>query len=245
MNPLLAPSFKTAVFEGPLDLLIELVEKRKLLINDISLAAVTDEYMARVSAMQEASLPHTAQFVALAATLLLIKSKSLLPILELTTEETATIEDLETRLKYYQIFRTQSVTLKQQFGMVRLATPELTLRREVVFKPDQFCTPRALAEAMSRVIHALPQPVAAKPTARVKPTISLETMIKRLEERIARQLKTSFAELRAGEPEHKNVIVGFLAILEIFKQGNIIITQTNRFSDISIERDQSATPRYY
>ena len=78
---------KTSAFEGPLDLLLDLVEKRKLLINDISIAEVTDEYMRQVSLMQELSLPNTAQFVALAATLLLIKSKSLLPVLELTQEE--------------------------------------------------------------------------------------------------------------------------------------------------------------
>ena len=80
-------SIKTHVFEGPLELLIELCEKRKLLINDISLAEVTDEYIRRVSEMQEKSLPNTAQFIGLAATLLLIKSKSLLPVLELTKEE--------------------------------------------------------------------------------------------------------------------------------------------------------------
>ena len=67
-------AIKTEVFEGPLELLLELVEKRKLLINDISLASVTDEYMHHVSKMQEASLPNPAQFVALASTLLLIKS---------------------------------------------------------------------------------------------------------------------------------------------------------------------------
>ena len=77
-------SIKTEQFEGPLEPLIDLVEKRKLLINDISLAEVTDEYMARVSKMQERSLPNTAQFITLAATLLLIKSKSLLPVLDLT-----------------------------------------------------------------------------------------------------------------------------------------------------------------
>ena len=74
-------SVKTAVYEGPLDLLLELIEKRKLLINDISLAAVTDEYIARVNAMQELPVGETAEFVALAATFLLIKSRSLLPAL--------------------------------------------------------------------------------------------------------------------------------------------------------------------
>src|SRR6056297_592480 len=113
-------SIKTDQFEGPLELLIELVEKRKLLINDISLAEVTDEYMARVSDMQERSLPGTAQFVTLAATLLLIKSKSLLPVLELTDEEEASIEDLESRLKQYQLYREAANNLSQQFGQTVL-----------------------------------------------------------------------------------------------------------------------------
>jgi len=84
-------AIKTEVFEGPMDLLLDLVEKRKLLINDISLAEVTDEYMRHVATMQEASLPGTAQFVQMAATLLLIKSKSLLPVLELTEDEEETM----------------------------------------------------------------------------------------------------------------------------------------------------------
>src|ERR1700681_3762327 len=76
-----APIVKTRVYEGPLDLLLELIEKRKLLINDISLATVTDEYIARINSMPEMPVGETAEFVALAATLLLIKSRSLLPML--------------------------------------------------------------------------------------------------------------------------------------------------------------------
>ena len=98
-------SVKTDVFEGPMELLIELIEKRKLLINDISLASVTDEYMQRVAIMEQNPLKETTQFVVLAATLLLIKSKSLLPILDLTPEEEESIEDLQYRLKQYAIFR--------------------------------------------------------------------------------------------------------------------------------------------
>jgi len=63
---------KTSVYEGPLDLLLDLIEKRKLLINDISLASVTDEYIARINEMHEMPVAETADFVSLAATLLLI-----------------------------------------------------------------------------------------------------------------------------------------------------------------------------
>ena len=237
-------SIKTEHFEGPLELLIELVEKRKLLINNISLAEVTDEYIARVSEMQEQSLPHTAQFITLAATLLLIKSKSLLPVLELTDEEETTIHDLEDRLRQYQIYRDIAQGLQAEFGSRMMYEPEYTPPREPLFLPDVFCTLSSLAEAMERAITNLPKPI-VKQAATVKQTISLEDMMDSLRTRIERQMKTSFFSMRAEEKEHKNVIVGFLAILELFKQGNLIITQVTKFEDISIEVDQAATPRYY
>jgi segregation and condensation protein A len=84
-------SVKTPIFEGPLELLLELIEKRRLLINDISLAAVTDEYMRRVAGMEGSHLGETTQFVYVASTLLLIKSRSLLPVFELTKEEEESI----------------------------------------------------------------------------------------------------------------------------------------------------------
>ncbi len=236
---------ETVGFEGPLELLIELVEKRKLLINNISLATVTDEYMARVSAMQEQSLPNTAQFITLAATLLLIKSKSLLPALDLTSEEEASIEDLGDRLRHYQIFRDASVTITAQFGKQILFEPQFAPPREPVFMPDTFCSISALTEALESVVTNLPKEVEKKPTATVKPVISLEDMMKNLQRRVEKQFKTSFFAINQEAPEQKTVIVGFLAILELFKQGNVLVTQVNRFADIEIELEQGRTPRYY
>jgi len=237
-------SFKSNVFEGPLELLIELVEKRKLLINDISLAEVTDEYIRQVSDMQEKSLPHTAQFVQLAATLLLIKSKSLLPVLELTKEEEATIDDLEGRLRVYQIYRDAGAALSSIFGENVLYAPKFVAPKDPLFLPDQWCTLPALHEALRDVIANLPKKD-IKPKVQVKQTISLEDMMISLQKRIETQLKTKFSDLRAEAGEHKTVIVGFLAILELVKQGNVLVTQLGRFDDIEIELEQRSTPRYY
>lgn len=235
---------KTEVFEGPLELLIELVEKRKLLINDINLAEVTDEYMQRVSVMQELSLPNTAQFVALAATLLLIKSKSLLPVLELTDEEEASIEDLEQRLKLYQLYRDAAQPLTDAFGQRMLYEPQYAPPREALFVTDQFTAIPELQTALGRVLDALPKEKTPKAKAVVRPTISLEDMMSNLQKRIERQMKLRFSDLRRSEPEHKNVIVGFLAILELFKQGDVIIAQESRFADIHVEKERFGTPSY-
>lgn len=225
-------------------MLIELVEKRKLLINDISLAEVTDEYIHQVSEMQEKSLPHTAQFVQLAATLLLIKSKSLLPVLALTKDEEATIEDLEERLKQYQVYRDAGAVLASQWGRNILYAPRFITPKEAIFVPDEFCTLDALREAMNTVLQNLPKKE-IKPKVQVKQTISLEAMMQSLQKRIENQLKTTFSQMRSEAPEHKTVIVGFLAILELVKQGNVLVTQLGRFDDIEIELEQRNTPRYY
>lgn len=246
MQPQLATGFsvKTSVFEGPLELLLDLVEKRKLLINDISLASVTDEYMRHVSEMQEMSLPNTAQFISLAATLLLVKSKSLLPVLELTEEEEESIDNLEERLRQYQIIRDAAVQLQVLFGREVAYAPQFTPPAVSIFVPDDYCTTQALAAAMHGVITDLPKKETPQ-KAQIKVTISLEEMMQRLEDRISRNLLVRFSELRAGETERKVIIVSFLAILELFKQGNLLLRQPERFSDIEIEREKGQTPTYY
>lgn len=223
---------------------MDLVEKRKLLINDISLAEVTDEYMRHVSVMQELSLPNTANFVALAATLLLIKSKSLLPVLELTEEEEDVIEDLEERLKLYQIYRDAAKGIAENFGNSIMHERQFAQSLEPIFLPDQFCSANELREAMSRVLFALPVQE-EKPKVRVRKVISLEEMIDRLQQRIESQMKLNFSELLGDEKERTIVIVGFLAVLESVKQGSVLVAQMERFADIEIEKESGATlPRY-
>lgn len=235
---------KTPVFEGPLELLIELVEKRKLLINDISLAEVTDEYMARVSHMQQLSLPNTAQFITLAATLLLIKSKSLLPVLELTDEEEEKIEDLEHRLKLYQIYREAGKNLQSIFGQNMMYESAFVLPDEPIFVEDKFTNLETLSEAARSVLTNLPK-TEIKPKVQVKKVVSLEEMIDRLHLRIERQMNLRFSDLVRDEKEKGSVIIGFLAVLESVKQGSILVAQARRFEDIHIEREGKGVPGYF
>lgn len=234
---------KTEVFEGPLELLIDLVEKRKLLINDISLADVTDEYMSHVAAMQEMSLPGTANFVSLAATLLLIKSKSLLPNLELTSEEEESIEDLEERLRLYQIYRDASKIVAESFGKNICHKRRYLSKKTTVFAPDKNCTQENLQEAILNVIRDLPEKVVT-PKVRVRPVISLEDMVERLTRRIQNQMKLQFSDLLENDKEKTTVIVGFLAVLESVKQGSILVAQLNRFEEIEIEAVNLGIPKY-
>ena len=235
---------KTDIFEGPMDLLLDLVEKRKLLINDISLAEVTDEYMRMVSEMQEQSLPGTAQFIVLAATLLLIKSKSLLPVLDLTDEEESSIEDLEDRLRLYQIYRNAGKTIEESFGTHMCHERQFVAKNEPIFTIDKFTELSELKEAMHRVLQELPKKP-EKPKVQVRKVISLEEMVHRLTVRIEQRMKLYFSELLDEDREPTTIIVGFLAVLESVKQGSILVAQVKQFDDIEIERVGFSTPKYH
>lgn len=236
-------SIKTEVFEGPLELLLDLIEKRKFLINDISLAAVTDEYMAYISTIAKNQLGETAQFVLVASTLLLIKSKSLLPVLDLTDEEETSIEDLEARLKLYQIYRRASVILREVFGTRMLHKRPSQAITTPLFISDSYTTLPSITAAISTVLVNLPKKQTPRVQIAIKKVISLEDMMQRLEERITKQFKISFSAFsESGERAH--VIVSFLAVLELIKQGIIMVQQSARFADFDIERETVDTPHY-
>lgn len=234
---------QTEVYTGPLDLLIDLIERRKLLVNDISLAAVTDDYMKYVATLEERSLRDIADFIVLAATLLLLKSKSLLPVLELTEAEEETVDDLEKRLRFYQIFRTASQKLLGIFGKRILHERPYKEDKTPLFLPDTYTTKDALRSAMSSVIQNLPRKV-EKPKVQVRKVVSLEEMMGNLKSRIEQQLKLTFKEFAGDAKERHTVIVGFLAVLEMVKQGMVMAHQASRFHDIEIEGQGSGVPKY-
>ncbi len=236
-------SIVTDVYSGPLDLLIDLVEKRKLLVNDISLAAVTDDFMKYVALMERNMLPETADFIVLAATLLLIKSKSLLPILELTEEEEVSVESLQHRLRLYQIFRNAAKLLEQNFGKRMLFERTFVFDATPLFVTDSYTNVASLNTAIADVITRLPQKI-EPPKVKVRKVVSLEEMIDRLKERVERQLTFKFKDFTGDAKERATVIVGFLAVLEMVKQGAVLVTQSAHFMDIEIERDTGTTPRY-
>src|SRR3989344_9386874 len=120
---------KTEQFEGPLDLLLTLIEKRKLFIGDFALAKVADEYIAEIRSFEAYPMNDVANFLLVASTLVLIKSKSILPDLTLTNEEESDIDDLKRRLAMYELFRNLSQDIKVRFGkqiiFERSGRPEL------------------------------------------------------------------------------------------------------------------------
>ncbi len=233
-------SVKTPVYEGPLEVLLELIEKRKLLINDISLAAVTDEYIARVNAMESLPVGETAEFISLAATLLLIKSRSLLPTLELSDDESRDIKELEYRLAVYQLLKDATRSLDRlDLPYLAEGTPR---EQEPLFIPDPTVTIASMRSAAQALIEGFPTTLTL-PKVEVKKIMSLEEMIDKMASRIQSAIKMSFKEF-AGKKERGEIIVGFLALLELVKQGIIKAQQESHFGDITLESDAVSTPNY-
>ncbi len=235
---------KTSSFEGPLDLLLSLIEKRKLLINEISLAKVADDFIVYVQSHREFPLGETAHFILIASTLLLIKSKSLLPNLELSVEESADVASLEKRLRAYQRIKELSHAIATRYGAKPLYPRTVYLDRAVVFAPDRRTSGTFMLESVRNVLKALPVLVEL-PKAIVKKVVSLEEMIERLGKRISDSLQLSFREFaEVGKVEKVNVIVSFLALLELVKQGTISVLQDEHFEDIAIASGVVGTPKY-
>ncbi|HEY4502026.1 MAG TPA: segregation/condensation protein A [Candidatus Paceibacterota bacterium] len=238
---------KTPVYEGPLEILLELIEKRKLSISDISLAAVTDEYIARVNALPQLPVDETAEFIALAATLLLIKSRSLLPTLELSDDESRDIKELEYRLALYQLIKEAArgvgAALRDPY-LYEGENPEPA----PLFIPDAAVTLSSLREAAEALMRGFPQSLAL-PKVEVKKIMSLEEMIDRMSQRISSAFTMSFRQFSGldkaqGVEARHGVIVSFLALLELVKQGILRAQQEEDFGDITMESDRISTPTY-
>jgi segregation and condensation protein A len=234
---------KTEVFEGPMDLLLSLIEKRKLMINDVSLAKVTDDFISHLQNREAYSIKDTSEFLIIAATLLLIKSKSLLPSLDLSEEEKTDVRDLELKLKIYKKIKELSVFIKNNFGKQIIFFPN-TRKFEPVFSPSPEMNKENISQAIFEVIKNLPK-FELKPKIKVTKVISLEEMIVSLTKRVQSSLKMSFKDFSGiGKADKVNVIISFLAMLELVKQGIIEVNQHKKFDDIHMETKSVGVPSY-
>lgn len=231
---------KTVNFEGPFGLLLNLVEQRKLFINEISLAQVTEDYLNYVNSLENLSPVEISSFLVVAATLILIKSKSLLPNLNLTEEEEGDIKSLEDRLKLYEYYSKLSLGMKNAFGKNMIFMAEERRNDFLVFLPDEQITRESMMTFAQDVLGRIPKKICL-PNVEVKKVVSIEEMINRLTDRIQNSLRMNFKDF-AGTASTKEervvVIVGFLAMLELIRNGILNAIQENNFEDIIIEKQE-------
>ena len=233
---------KSGSFEGPLELLLSLVEDRKLFINEVSLSQVTDEYLSYVKKLSEMQISDATGFILIASTLILIKSKSLLPGLELSEEEESNIIDLEMRLKLYQTVKEVMPWVKGNYGNKIIHFGRAKLLDTPIWTPHPSITVPNISHICAELFSALPNEEVL-PEVSVRKVISIEEMISNLTDRIEKGLKINFSSISGGV-EHKDekekkvyVIVGFLAMLELIKRGVLDVIQRGNFEEMEITKE--------
>ncbi len=228
----------TAVFQGPLDKLLELIEEKKLDINQLALAEVTAEfldYLEKIEADPESrAYPQLlAEFLSVASHLLLIKSKALLPQVEFSEDEARDVKDLEERLKLYKELR----GTQHQIKTIWDPTPTMLFREFLkhaspVFYPpsklqavDLHATVSALAEQIKRVV-----PIAQTVKREV---INMKQKIEELMDRL-RKAPLKFSELKSSGASKGELVVLFLAVLHLVRQRFADVEQGESFGDLTV-----------
>lgn len=231
-------------FQGPIERLLEMIERRKMPINEVSLAAITDEYIQSVDNLQNHELSEKTHFILVASTLTLIKSKSLLPTLELTEEEETDIDELKKRISLLKVFAQAGKNLSGNISSLPHYYHARIAKKVRSFDPDTQMTIESLHGALQEALHSVPQLVPKKKEASVSILIHIEEMMSSLEVRIKKAVSTDFSSFvyeYAGEniKESKQArvyhIVGFLAMLELVRKGSLMTQQEANFSPIHIQ----------
>lgn len=228
-------TIKNNQFEGPLDLLLELIEKQKLDVTKLSIVEVADDYLEFVDSKDNVDLANLSEFLLIASHLILLKSKALLPLFEFSSEEEEEIEDLEERLREYKRFKKAAADVGEILGnnKVSFSRDEETVQR------TSFVMEKVSKEELHSLFLRTLQSVPTKEDLAkqvMEEVISIEEKISELRNSIEKRMKIAFHET-IGEAKNKvDVIVTFLAMLEMVKQQIITVRQENLFSEITMEK---------
>ena len=218
-------------FKGPLDKLLELIGEKKLEITRLNLAEVTADFLAYLSKLEEVSHRELANFIVVAARLVLIKSHALLPNLELTTEEEQDIAELEKRLRLYQKFRGVEEIIGSLWNRNRSFVRPFLATTPAGFYLSEKLTPKDIQAHFKRLVEVI-EDIKKLETKEVK-VINLEEKIIELVARIGSIVRISFGDLKK-EKDKPEIVVMFLALLHLVKDNRIEIYQEDVFGDISI-----------
>ena len=240
--------YKLQVFEGPLDLLLHLIEKNKVNIYDIPIVEITDQYLEYVNAMDKQDLNIVSEFLVMAATLIDIKSRMLLPkqVNEEGEEEDPRAE-LVARLLEYKTYKYMSLELKDmELDAEKIFYKTPTVPKEVKEYEQPVDLDKLLDGVTLAKLEQIFLSVMKRQKDKIDPVRSTFGTIKKepvsLEDKIAAVMKYarehrvfSFRGMLTKQKDRTEVVVTFLALLELMKVGKIHLTQENLFDDMMIE----------
>jgi segregation and condensation protein A len=226
------------VFQGPIDLLLHLITRQRVDIYDISIAEITEEYLAAVEAMEELDLEVATGFLVVAATLLELKSARLLPGRRFDDADGRLLEErdlLLARLVECSTFRNAGTALAEALKHGEQLHPRLAglephyleLAPDLLARVELDDIARAAARAL------MPRPLPTLDMSHVAPIkASVKDAIIELADQLRTHNERSFTQLTAGRTQRIDIVVRFLALLELYKAGAVDLTQSGRFAEI-------------
>jgi len=228
---------QTPVYEGPLDLLLNLIERTELDITTVSLATVTDQYLAHINSMEQLNADEISAFLVIAAKLIQIKSEALLPrppVREAGEEDLGT--SLVDQLKLYKRFKEigKWLGLREQANLrtyLRIAPPP-----KVEAKLDM--SNITLEKLVAAAEEAFAKEKDKKPLGTVitAPRVTIREKIDMITQVMKESQRASFSSLAKGSTSRLEIVVTFLAMLELIKRYRVQAHQEGLFSEIEIDR---------
>ena len=244
----MALSVKLQVFEGPLDLLLHLIEKNKIDIYNIPIVLVTDQYMAYIRQMQTEDMNVMSEFLVMAATLIDIKCKMLLPRDETEEgEEEDPRAELVQQLLEYKMYKCMAYELRdRQMDAERVLFKEPTIPPEVAEYEEPVNMEELVSDVTLARLNEIFKSIMKKQVDKIDPIrskfgkiekeeVSLSDKMAYLENYCLTHSRFSFRSLLEAQAGKMEIIVTFLAILELMKTGKIFISQEHTFDDILIQ----------
>lgn len=243
---------KLQAFEGPLDLLLHLIEKNKVSIYDIPIAEITDQYMAYLHEMKKQDLGVMSEFLLMAATLLDIKSRMLLPKeVNEEGEEEDPRQELVQQLLEYKMYKYISYELKERRqDAAQVLYHKQDLPEEVKAYKQPVSTEELLAGVTLSRMHRIFVDIIRRQNNRIDPIrstfgtlqkeeVDMDQMREKVAEYIEQHEVFNFRELLLGQATKMQVIIAFLIILEMMKEGVITIVQEESFGEIHIAKNKT------
>ncbi|HTX86660.1 MAG TPA: segregation/condensation protein A [Candidatus Nanoarchaeia archaeon] len=233
---------KLEKFEGPLSLLLKIIEAEKMDIAEISLAKIADQYVEFIRTTDDIDPEAMADFLVVAAKLLYLKSRALLPYL--FPAEESDQDDLERQLKMYREFLEAMKKLESRLKEKRFmfAPTERKLWKMIGAEEKFFAPPKKLrAEDLAACFRELlvNKKIVSLEEETIRHKVNIEEKIQGIRDALLTQLNLSFREFLAKAESKTEVIVSFLAVLELMKQKTISVEQGELFAEILISRKQN------
>ncbi len=238
---------KLEAFEGPLDLLLHLIDKNKVSIYDIPIVVITEQYLEYIRQMDSKNLEIMSEFLVMAATLVNIKSKMLLPVEETEEEEAVDPrQELVNRLLEYKMYKYISEELKdRELDASRVMFKPPTIPQEIADYKEDIQVEDLLSDLTLAKLHEIFKSIVKKQVDKIDPIrskfgkiekeeINLDAKFIQIQEYGLLHKKFSFRSLLEAQHTRMEVIVTFLGILELIKIGRISIEQECLFDDIII-----------